>query len=230
MKVIDVSSHNGNIDFEKVKASGVWGVIIRAGYGKEYTQKDACFEDNYYAAVKAGLHVGAYWYSYAENAADAKREADCFRVAIEGKQFDLPVYLDIEETKSQRKADEIITAFCNRMEEHRYFVGVYASKAFFNSWISSDVRKRFTVWVAQWSNQNTCNFDYGMWQMSSTMIVPGISGHCDLSECYEDFPDIIRTGAFNGYETIQLDFETDTEELHTIEIFIDGTLVYNGTL
>ena len=64
-KGIDVSVHNGNIDFQKVKAAGYDFVILRAGYGREITQKDSTFEKNYKNAKAAGLQVGAYWYSYA---------------------------------------------------------------------------------------------------------------------------------------------------------------------
>ena len=71
VKVIDVSKHNGAIDFNKVKAYGISGVIIRAGYGKVISQKDSMFETYYTNAKKAGLNVGAYWYSYAKSALEA---------------------------------------------------------------------------------------------------------------------------------------------------------------
>lgn len=64
-KGIDVSTWQGNIDFSKVKAAGIDFVIIRAGYGREISQKDKYFEQNYKNAKAAGLNVGAYWYSYA---------------------------------------------------------------------------------------------------------------------------------------------------------------------
>ena len=101
MKGIDVSKHNGSIDFNAVKASGVEFVIIRAGYGMYDNQKDPKFEENYAKAKAAGLHVGTYWYSYAKSVKEAEIEAEvCLRV-IGGKQFDFPIYFDIEDP-SQR--------------------------------------------------------------------------------------------------------------------------------
>ena len=96
-KVIDVSKHNGSIDFAAVKASGIYAVIIRAGYGREVSQKDPMFDTNYAAAKGVGLHIGAYWYSYADSVADAAKEANACLACIQGKQFDFPVYYDLEE-------------------------------------------------------------------------------------------------------------------------------------
>ena len=97
MKIIDVSYHQGvNIDFEKVKASGVEGVMIRAGYGKYISQKDRAFERNYKEAKQAGLNVGAYWYSYADSTASAAQEAAVCLQVIKGKTFELPIAFAIE--------------------------------------------------------------------------------------------------------------------------------------
>lgn len=97
VKGIDVSTFQGNIDFKKVKASGIDFVILRAGYGRETSQKDAKFEQNYKNAKAAGLKVGAYWYSYADSVEDAKKEAEACISVIKGKQFEYPIYFDLEE-------------------------------------------------------------------------------------------------------------------------------------
>ena len=76
MKGIDVSVHNGDIDWNKVKADGIEFAILRAGYGRLAKQKDARFEDNYKGAKTAGIPVGAYWYSYATTPDEAKLEAE----------------------------------------------------------------------------------------------------------------------------------------------------------
>ena len=95
-KGIDVSQYQQNIDFKKVKASGVDFVIIRAGFGKYANQKDPYFESHYKAAKAAGLKVGAYWYSYAATVAEAKAEAQTCINAIKGKTFEYPIYFDLE--------------------------------------------------------------------------------------------------------------------------------------
>ena len=96
-KGIDVSRHNGAIDWKSVKDDGVEFAIIRAGYGKVISQKDAWFERNYQGCADNGIPCGAYWYSYALTPAEAEAEARVFLEAIKGKQFLYPVYLDIEE-------------------------------------------------------------------------------------------------------------------------------------
>ena len=91
-KCIDVSTWQGSIDFNKVKSAGYDYVIIRAGYGKEKSQKDNMFETNYKKAKSAGLKVGAYWFSYAMSPSTATAEADACLSCIKGKKFELPVY------------------------------------------------------------------------------------------------------------------------------------------
>lgn len=99
MKGIDVSVHNGNIDWQKVKSAGIDFAILRAGYGRLASQKDEKFEQNYAAAKAAGIPVGAYWYSYAMTPEEAELEADVFLSVIKGKQFEFPVYYDVEKKK-----------------------------------------------------------------------------------------------------------------------------------
>lgn len=89
MKGIDVSVHNGDIDWGKVKADGIDFAIIRAGFGRLEKQKDEKFEQNYAGAKAAGIPIGAYWYSYAMTPEEAELEADVFLSVIKGKQFEI---------------------------------------------------------------------------------------------------------------------------------------------
>jgi GH25 family lysozyme M1 (1,4-beta-N-acetylmuramidase) len=128
-KVIDVSRWNGNIDFAKVKASGITGVIIKAGvtgYGAGHSmERDANFETNYKNAKAAGLNVGAYYYSGAMSEDFAVKEANYFLTLLKGKQFDLPVYMDVEETHSptnmpslgKTKLTAIVYEWCETVEK-----------------------------------------------------------------------------------------------------------------
>lgn len=204
IKVIDVSKHNGVIDWTKVKASGVSGVIIRAGYGRVISQKDKTFEEYYAGAVKAGLNVGAYWYSYAKTPAEAKIEASVFLEAIKGKKFDLPVYYDIEEQSHVALGKTVCTAmvdaFCGAMEAAGYFAGVYSFDSFFASNLTEDIQKKYTCWVARVDNvPPKCCKDFGMHQYSWQGKINGISGNVDVSYCYKDFPAIIKGAGLNGY-------------------------------
>ena len=204
MKIIDVSKHNGTIDWKKVRASDVDGVIIRAGFGRLASQKDIMFETNYKGAAEAGLHIGAYWYSYAVTAAEAEQEARTFLECIRGKKFDLPVYFDIEEEKQvklgKKLCTDIVSAFCKTVESAGYFCGVYSFDSFFGTNLNADIPKKYSCWVARVDGKppQSCG-DYGMWQYSWKAGISGISGNVDISDCYKDFPSIIKNAGLNGY-------------------------------
>lgn len=216
VNVIDVSKHNGVIDFNQVKEAGYEGVLIRAGYGKDAKkQKDPYFEINYKSAKIAGLHVGAYWYSYTETVKGARDEAMACASVLAGKNFDLPIYFDVEEKRQIEQGSEflggIITEFCSYLERLNYFVGIYMSAAYLKA-VPMRVLVKYQVWVAQWHKEGqaeklTYNLTRpGMWQYYNKGLVPGIAGHVDLDYMLIDFPTIIRNGGFNGYSnTYDLD-------------------------
>lgn len=200
---IDVSKWQGNIDWQKVKAAGIEFAIIRAGYGNSAAQKDQFFEQNYRGAKAAGLHVGAYWYSYANSFREAIQEAEAFRKVIAGKQFDMPVYLDMEE-KGQLEAGRdfcsgLIRTFCSEMEKAGYYAGFYTSASYARTVVSPEIISRYTFWCAQWADHCSYMGRCGIWQHSSKGRVAGIQGDVDLDACYQDFPKVIRKGGFNGY-------------------------------
>lgn len=201
-KGIDISYYQGAIDFEKVKASGIDFVIIRAGYGKYAKQKDVWFENFYKEAKAAGLDVGAYWFSYAETAGEATQEAAACLEVIKGKKFEYPIYFDFELKKQFEKGkafcDAAITNFCTAMENAGYFTGVYCSTWWYTNYVSESVRKRYSTWVAEWSDGVSYQGAYDMWQMGVD-YVSGVHGAVDVDECYKDFPSIIKSGGFNGY-------------------------------
>ena len=232
LKVIDVSKHNGIIDFDKVKAAGIDGVIIRAGYGKVLKQQDPLFIQNYEGAKKAGLHVGAYWYSYAINEEEARQEAAVFLQVIKGKQFDLPVYYDIEEETQAAKGitlvDKIANTFCDIMQSNGYFVGLYTSTAWAYSYYSAATRKKFSLWVADWRGQNGYKETCDAWQYTCKGKVNGINGDVDMSVFYKYFPATIKEGGFNGYPRNSSDINNgDTADSKQIELTVDG-ITYRG--
>lgn len=192
-KVIDVSKHNGNIDFQAVKNAGIYAVIIRAGYGREVSQKDSMFETNYAAAKAAGLHIGAYWYSYADSVADAAKEATACLACIQGKQFEFPVYYDLEEQSTaalgKDTCTQIAQTFCNAMEQAGYWAGIYANTNWFTNYLDHAILwPRYTVWLADYRQAYNTTLGRDMHQYSSTGSVPGISGNVDLDRCTRNFP------------------------------------------
>lgn len=204
MRGIDVSVHNGNIDWNKVKNAGIEFAILRAGYGKVASQKDRKFENNYNGAKAAGVPVGAYWYSYAITPAEAEAEARVFLQAIAGKQFEFPVYFDIEEKSTlntgSKNVSAIVKAFCNTMEKAGYWCGVYASRSHVQTYFDSETKNRYSMWIAEWGSKlNYSGGEVGMWQKTDKGKVAGISGAVDLDECYVDYPVVVKAAGKNGY-------------------------------
>ena len=208
MKGIDVSKHQGNVNWSHVKADGVQFAILRAGYGKQASQKDTQFENNYAGCKSNGVPVGAYWYSYAATPAEAMQEAAVCLSVIKGKTFEYPVYFDIEEPSVLAKGKAVCTAiakaFLEAVEQAGYFVGIYSSKVHLENCITEELRTRYAVWVAHYGvDKTTYHGQYGIWQKSSTGKVYGISGNVDVNECYVDYPAAIKKKGLNGFKTVQ---------------------------
>lgn len=236
MKGIDVSVHNGNINWQKVKNAGIQFAILRAGYGREFSQKDARFEENYKNAKAAGILVGAYWYSYAMSEDEARLEADVFLSVIKGKQFEMPVYFDLEEKKQfdlgKEKVSAIMCAFLERVESAGYFVGLYGSASSLTTHTAEDIKNRYTIWLAHWAEQTNYSGAYGIWQYSSEGTVDGIQSNVDLDFCYKDFTTIIKTKGLNGFgkeEVVPNPPTPNIVDSITVEVNIDGKK-YSGKL
>lgn len=206
-KGLDLSEWNEGIDFQAIKNAGYTFVILRAGFtgygtGTSY-KKDSCFERFYQKAKAVGLNVGAYWYSCANTKAKGKAEADfMYENCLKGKQFEYPVYIDVEDNhwqvQSKRGTTDAIIEFCSTLENHKYFAGVYASYNWFKNYIIESEVARFTHWLAYWTGRKPAvGFNYALWQNSSEGQVAGF--RVDTNVCYEDFPAIIKENGFNGF-------------------------------
>ncbi len=205
LRLIDLSHHNGSVDFNGVKSSGIDGVIIRTGFGiSSPRQRDRRFEEYYGKAAAAGLYIGAYHYSYAKTPAEAAAEADFMLEIVKGKSFELPLYGDFEEQGglSGSVCTEIVKSFCERLEEHGAWAGVYSYDSFFGDKLSSGIPKRFTVWTARVENVfPVCvpENDIGIWQNSWKGSICGVSGHADTDMCYRDFPSLMKKSGLNRF-------------------------------
>lgn len=207
MKVfgIDVSKWNGDFDFVKAKSEGVKFAILRGAYA---CSKDVKFE-SYYAACKGlQIPVGVYHYSMAKNATEAREEANfLIQNVLKGKQFEYPIYMDVEDkvqaALGKDKLTEVITAFCDTVEKAGYYVGIYSSTSFFQSYTDLNKLKRFDKWVAQWTKSCTYSGDYGMWQFGGeTNVIRSnkVAGVvCDQDYALKDYPKIIKDKGLNGY-------------------------------
>jgi len=188
-KCIDVSTWQGSIDFNKVKSAGYDYVIIRAGYGKEKSQKDNMFETNYKKAKSAGLKVGAYWFSYAMSPSTATAEADACLSCIKGKKFELPVYYDMEYQPAMSTSNSNYTKmavnFCNKLKSNGFKSGVYSSASVYDYLLNRTTLKNngISIWNAEWYIKPSITCD--VWQYSDNGRINGISTNVDLNYIYD---------------------------------------------
>lgn len=205
LKGIDVSKWQSIIDFEQVKKSGIDFVIIKAGGSDAGIYKDKYFDVNYQKAKAAGLNVGAYYFVGKKflTAADGRADADRFIKLLEGKQFEFPVYVDIETGSFhvRKRFTDATIAFCERMEEAGYFCGIYASDiSGFHDMLENDRLKKFTHWVARYGSKPSYVTAFDIWQYTSKGVVDGILKYVDCNYCYVDFPKTIKGKGFNGFK------------------------------
>ena len=186
---VDISEFQQNIDFNKMKNDGIKAVIIRAGYGRETSQKDSMFESHYRNAKSAGLKVGAYWYSYADSINDAEKEAKAFMAVAKGKNFDFPIYYDLEDSSQIGLGKSTLTAiaerFCDTLKRNNYKVGVYANLNWFNNYLDyKKLKAKYSIWLAQYNDK--AEIDCDIWQNSSSGRINGYSGRLDTNIVYDE--------------------------------------------
>lgn len=189
-KCIDISEWNGDINFNKVRNTGVTCVIIRAGYGKDPNQEDNEFQKYYKQAKAAGLNVGAYWYSYATSVDAAKAEVRNCMKTIQGKEFDLPVFLDVEEYRQavlpRRTLTDIISTFCDGIKSNGFESGLYSAKSMLvDSAYPDELASKYLIWMAAPNNSyNELPAFVDIHQYSWNGKVDGIRGDVDLNYIY----------------------------------------------
>ena len=205
IKAIDLSHHNGNVDFTKVKASGINTVILRTGYGKYSPgQIDKRFYENYDKARAAGMFIGAYHYSYADGIVGAQDEAEAMLKIIGDRKFELPLFFDIEEGKhkvmSKKICTQMVRTFCDILESAHKWAGVYSYDTFFSNNLEDDIVQRYATWTARVENvkPKACK-RYDIWQYSWKGKVDGIKGDVDMNYIYKDYPPVIKRAHLNGY-------------------------------
>jgi len=190
---VDVSEYQGNIDWRKVKDSGVDFAIIRLGY-RGYTEGsiylDSCFDRNVQGALDAGLDVGVYFFSQAVTVDEALEEADFALSHLEGYDITYPVVFDWEVIgKSSARTygldtdtlSKCATAFCDEVAAAGYSPMIHFTS--YAGYIKYDLSRLldYDFWFAEYSGTPSFYYDYQMWQYSSSGKVDGISGDVDLN-------------------------------------------------
>lgn len=199
---IDISSYSGDIDWDKVRASGVDFAIIRVG-GRGYGDAGEMYPDDraieYINGAKAvGIKVGAYFFSQAITTAEAIEEADYVKEILGDIKLDFPVAYDWEIIKddtartdsvSAAQATECARAFCNRIKELGYTPMLYSPsrELYFKYDLSrlSDI----DIWYCEYANVPTFYYEFSMWQYSASGTVDGIDGAVDLNVCFTNVAD-----------------------------------------
>lgn len=213
--VIDISEHQGEgFDLARAKAEhGVYGVVIRCGgsYLNGEPYDDDRFEENYRRAVAAGLHVGAYFYSTARTVGEAVRDAERTHAYCEGKAFDLPVYMDVEEPDQlaigRDALTEVVRAYLDRLEGLGHWAGLYMSLNPFEACVRSwELVGRYATWIAQYNDKLegfALGDEVGMWQFGGDEVnflrSPYINGVAvDQNWLAVDYPAKIAAAGLNG--------------------------------
>ncbi|MGI6255878.1 MAG: glycoside hydrolase family 25 protein [Acutalibacter sp.] len=202
---VDVSEHQGQIDWQQVKDAGVEFAILRIGY-RGMTEGglnlDATFEQNYQGATAAGLKVGVYFFSQAITQKEAKEEAQYVLDALDGRALDYPVVFDwetpipsetlpAEDLRAYDMDGEVISAmakaFCQEIEKNGYNPCVYTNKHMAYYTFDLEALKDYPLWYAEYQPAPSLYYDFRIWQYSASATVPGISGSVDLNLCFEPY-------------------------------------------
>ena len=190
---IDVSHHQGNIDWESVKAQGYDFAILRIGYrgyGKEGTlNRDQTFEENYENARAAGLSVGVYFFAQAVSEEEAAEEAEFVLGILNGRDLELPVVYDPEsilddEARTDDVSGEQFTKntkeFCRLIKEAGYVPMIYSNMLWEAFELDLEQLSDIDIWYADYEDVPQTPYDFDFWQYSNTGNVAGVSGEVDL--------------------------------------------------
>ena len=206
---IDVSHHNGAVDWERVKASGVEFAMIRSGFGWDNDRQiDRQFKANAAGCLTGGIPFGFYHYSYAMSPEDALHEARWFLRVIQDFRPEYPVAFDFEEKEQLALPLDvqvnIIRTFMDEVRRTGYYTLLYMSGSAISRLYAyaPDVMGAYDAWVARWGADNAGYAgSFGMWQydVAGAGCIPGVAGKCDMNYAYKDYPEMIKAQGLNGW-------------------------------
>lgn len=225
-KGIDVSSYQGRIDWTRVKPY-IDFAIIRCGWGNDVeSQDDIYYERNSRICEELKIPYGVYLFSYATTLDEARSEVAHTLRLIKDKKLEYPVFLDIEERRQmalpKEKLTEIVKYYCEEMERHGYYVGIYASLDRFKSNLDSKELDSFDKWVAEWNDRFTYTGKAGMWQHTSYEELPGIKGRVDGDIAFYDYPKIIRDANLNHLDNSEFKYRVGEKVYVSGDIYEDS--------
>ena len=249
---IDISKWNHTVnaqgefeplDWVALKEAGVDYVILKIGSTPREDGTlggiEPTFEMDYEGAKAAGIDVGVYYFTYAESVSEIRKDAEYILQWLEGKQFEYPIYLDLENSPAEgympsEIAAPILTEMCltffSELQKEGYYTGLYVNNEFlFNILQTENMIELFEIWYARypsvdpyiWNTEDNESFVWdaekygahlGMWQYSMTGILSSITTDVDFNYAYKDYPAIIKTHGFNGLSTEDIPEDVPDEE------------------
>lgn len=204
IKGIDVARYQGEINWQKVKDSGVQFAILKtvstnSKFGGLYI--DPTFERNYAECNRLGIPVGVYYYTYAQDKQYADKELALFKQAIAGKKFELPLIVDVEENKlkpiSRQALTDLVEYALKTIESWDCYAMLYTYTYYRQTELDLSRLAKYDLWIADYRGSRP-PFAHGIWQHSSKGRVLGIEGKVDLDWAYKDYPAIIKAAGLNG--------------------------------
>lgn len=197
------------LDWQKIKSEGFDFVIIKAGSTKSGIEPT--FERDYAGAKAAGLCVGAYFYTYSSDAEGILKDAKMLLTYLEGKQFEYPIYLDLEDPSLEGLGKNYLSNMCvtflEELQRNGYYAGLYTN----HTWLTGilDTAKMvtlFDIWYARYPgtslpawNEEKYGKQLGLWQYTQSGVIDGIDGSFDLNYSYKDYAALMRKWGLNGY-------------------------------
>lgn len=199
---IDISSYSGEIDWEKVKKSGLEFVMVRLG-GRGYGEDGALYADKsaldyIEGARNAGLKVGGYFFSQATTIAEAREEADYCKQILGDTKLDYPLAYDWEIIKdddartdsvTSTEATECARAFCEQAKSDGFIPMIYSPSR--ELYFKYDLTRLsdFDIWYCEYADTPNFYYEFSMWQYSSTGKIDGIDGTVDLNIAFTNVAD-----------------------------------------
>lgn len=206
--VLDASRYQGKINWKEVKESGIDGAILKT-VSTNYTEFgglyiDPTFEYNYAECKKYDIPVGAYYYTYAQDKAYADKELALFKKAIDGKKFELPLVVDVEDNLLKPLSADALTDLveyaAKTIQDWGCYAMVYTYLNYQNTELNMTRLTKYDLWLAAYRDVRPTHPKHNIWQFTSSGTVKGISGRCDLNYAYLDYPTIIKNAGLNGFE------------------------------
>ena len=215
---IDVSHHNGRIDWEQVAKNGKKFAIMKAQYEAQSHRIDETFEYNYAQAGKYGIARGVYIYIARASMADPYGDANALLEKLGGRKLEYGIWLDLEDktvdVKGKNYIKDLVNIYTGIFQRAGYYVGIYCNRDWYLRLIHQELKDTYDFWIARYPRNDTGTYNAGSslkpskdaavaWQYSSKGNVPGIQTRVDLDVDYDGIVNLIASAPYRkSYEEI----------------------------